>query len=724
MDESGIDLRGVIGLLRRQLRLIIGTIAVIVVLAAIVVFSLTPTYTATTMVLVDPSKKNLLDPAAEMMGASSENARVDSEVEILRSDAVMLEVVRANNLVTDPEFGVQLGMLQSVLAFLRLRDDAQPTGNEALQSVLQKLSRSISVQRRGLTYLVTISATSRDQEKAALLANEVARAYIDTQVRAKIDSALAARDILQGRLADASAAIVRSEEAFDSFIDNNIERIGGGSGNQAVLELRARLQSADADLDRASGQVNAIDTGIASQSWAVVANTLQSEALSELERQRQEIAASLAAASEGSQTQVNLRAELQRIESGLADTARQESSALRAQVTESRERADTLRQQLRSTILTSNLPADVLTGIYQLQQNSEIARNQYQTLLARVSDVEQQASLQIADSRVVSPALAPMQPSFPNPPLFMLMALLSAVALGVGLAFLYENYIGGFTTEGQVAAVLRLPVAAVIPKHRSGKNAPPVGSEAGDSAANTLITSPLSVYAETVRRVRAEIDQALRRADENAAQPGPGEKRPGKVLMVSSAAPGEGKTTMALSIARAYAISGRSVLLIDADLRKPSIHRQMGVEASTGLLEHLMKPANEEGLSDILFTESQTGLLALVGARRSDIPTDQVIASKAFDDLIQLARTHFEMVVIDTPPVGPVVDGLYLAKFADAIAFVVRWASTSQRDARDAASSLESAKRPGVPTLVILNQQEGSAASYRNKYAGYYNEAY
>jgi len=724
MDESGIDLRGVIGLLRRQLRLIVGTIAVIVVLAAIVVFSLTPMYTASTMVLVDPSKKNLLDPAAEMMGASSENARVDSEVEILRSDAVMLEVVRANNLVTDDEFGVRLGMLQSVLAFLRLRDDAQPTGNEALQSVLQKLSRAVSVQRRGLTYLVTISATSRNQEKAALLANEVARAYIDAQVRAKIDSTLAARDILQSRLADASAAIVQSEEAFDGFIDKNIERIGGGSGNQAVLELRARLQAANADLDRAAGQVNAIDTGIASQSWAVVANTLQSEALAELNRQRQEIAASLAAASEGSQTQVNLRAELQRIESGLADKARQESSQLRSQVAEGRERADALRQQLRSTILTSNLPADVLTGIYQLQQDSEIARNQYQTLLARVSDVEQQASLQVADSRVVSPALAPMQPSFPNPPLFLLMALLSAVALGVGLAFLYENYIGGFTSEGQISAVLRLPVAAVIPRHRSGKNAPAVGTEAGDSAANTLITAPLSVYAETVRRVRAEIDQALRRADELAPPLAAGEKRPGKVLMVSSAAPGEGKTTMALSIARAYAISGRSVLLIDADLRKPSIHRQMGVEASTGLLEHLMKPANDEGLSDILFTESQTGLLALVGARRSDIPTDQVIASKAFDDLIQLARTHFEMVVIDTPPVGPVVDGLYLAKFADAIAFVVRWASTSQRDARDAAQSLDSAKRPGVPTLVILNQQEGSEASYRNKYAGYYAEAY
>jgi Mrp family chromosome partitioning ATPase len=150
----------------------------------------------------------------------------------------------------------------------------------------------------------------------------------------------------------------------------------------------------------------------------------------------------------------------------------------------------------------------------------------------------------------------------------------------------------------------------------------------------------------------------------------------------------------------------------------------MGIEASTGLLEYLMHPKHGEGLGGILFREKESNLLALVGARRSDIPTDQVVASKAFADLITLARSNFDMVVLDTPPVGPVVDGLYLAPFADAIAFVVRWASTSQQDARQAVSRLEAAKRPQTPILAILNQQEGSAASYRNKYAGYYNEAY
>jgi polysaccharide biosynthesis transport protein len=720
MNETEIDLRGVIGLLRRQLRLIIGTVVVVIALAAIVIFSLTPVYTASTLVLVDPSRKNLLDPAAEMVGASSENARVESEVEILRSDAVLLEVIRANNLISDPEFGVRLGLMQSVLAFLRMDDGTVPAGNDALQAVISNLRRAVTVQRRGLTYLLSIQASSRDRDKAALLANEVAEAYINAQVSAKIGSTLAVRDILQGQIAAASAAIVASEQAFDSFIDENIQRIGADSGSQELLELRRRLEEASASHAITVQLMEALDDDIAAQSWQAVASSLQSQAIAELERQRQSLAVRLAEAGEGTRLAVDLRAELAQIESGLDAAAREESAALRRQVAASKSLADDLRQQLRSKILVSDLPADVLARIYQLQQNAAIARSQYETLLARVSDVEQQSNLQIADARVVSPALAPSGPSFPNPRLFLTLAAFGALVLGVGLAFLYEHYIGGFTSEGQVASVLKLKVAASVPRQRAKGSA-----EQAESVANQMIANPLSAYAEAVRRVRAEVDQALRRAPSQAAPEAEPDGQPaGRVLMVSSAAPGEGKTTMALSLARAYAMSGRSVLLIDADLRKPSIHRHMGVEASTGLLEYLTEPKKGDGLAGIVFKEEESNLLTLVGARRSDVPTDQLIASKAFEDLIALARGHFEIVVLDTPPVGPVVDGLYLAKFADVIALVVRWASTSQQDARDAAHSLEAAKRPGAPILVILNQQEGSSSSYRSKYAGYYSESY
>jgi succinoglycan biosynthesis transport protein ExoP len=110
----------------------------------------------------------------------------------------------------------------------------------------------------------------------------------------------------------------------------------------------------------------------------------------------------------------------------------------------------------------------------------------------------------------------------------------------------------------------------------------------------------------------------------------------------------------------------------------------------------------------------------LPGAHRSGIPTDQLVSSRTFQRLIQASKRSFDVVVIDTPPIAPVVDGQYIASLADVIVFVVRWATTSQTDVREALSRLSRATRPGVPTLVVLNQQDKSEQAYRGKYGEYY----
>lgn len=158
MDESEIDLRGIFGLLRRQFRLITVTFIAVVAIAAIVVFSLTPIYSSSALILVDPSRKNLLDPEAQMAGTSADSARIDSEVEILRSDNVLLKVIQAENLAADPELGVSLPLRTRILTFLHLAEPTLPTGEEALNQALSNLRDSVSVQRRGLTYLISIQA--------------------------------------------------------------------------------------------------------------------------------------------------------------------------------------------------------------------------------------------------------------------------------------------------------------------------------------------------------------------------------------------------------------------------------------------------------------------------------------------------------------------------------------------------------------------------------------
>ena len=191
--------------------------------------------------------------------------------------------------------------------------------------------------------------------------------------------------------------------------------------------------------------------------------------------------------------------------------------------------------------------------------------------------------------------------------------------------------------------------------------------------------------------------------------------------MVSSAAPGEGKTTIALSLARAYALAGMSTLIIDADLRKPSIHKQLGMTASEGLLEYLANADSE--LKSIMTVDDGSGAQIVLGSRRSDVATDQLVASKTFERLVKAARGNFDVVILDTPPVGPVVDGLYLTRLVDAIVFVVKWSDTPQQEARGAVRSILGAKPDKVPVLAVLNQQASNASAYRGKYAGYYADA-
>lgn len=710
MNESEIDLRGVLGLLRRQFRLIVLTVLIGIGAAVIVTFALTPVYTASVLILVDPSSKNLLDPEAQMTSASADNARIDSEVEILRSENILLKVIEAEGLLADDEFGVSLGLRERLLSFLRIAVPTLPTGDAAINQALSKLAGAISAQRRGLTYLIALQARSEDPAKAAALANATAHVYIEDQLASKVSNVMTSRDILQARVVEAREAIVRSEGSFDTFISENIQRIAEESGRSDLAAMQQSIRELRETRAQTSATLDLVQSTLAEDNWRTLVDSLQSEALSLLEQQRQALANRIGEVAESSAT-VDLRAELQRIEEEMRSAANGEVSALREKVAQTETAEETMRQQMRQEVVSSALPADVLAQIYELQQSAEIARDQYQTLLGRVQDLDAQAALQVADSRIVSAALPPRSASFPNRPFMIALTALAALGVGIGLALLYENLIGGFTSEEQVESVLKVRVAAAVPRAKLLADS--------TSLADHMVRSPLSMFAESIRRIRALVDQHGRTLS------GTGDEEYGRVVMVSSAAPNEGKTTIALALARSYALSGRTTVIIDCDLRKPSVHRQLGLEPSMGLYEFLnTENAAPPSISSIAVSDSLSRSTIILGARRSDLPTDQLLAGPSFVKLINAARATFDVVILDTPPIGPVIDGLYIAPFADVIIFCAKWASTSQIDAKKAISNLSSVTRAGVEILCALNQQDYSFRAYRRKYGGYYEKDY
>jgi capsular exopolysaccharide synthesis family protein len=715
MDGDALDLRSILNLLRRRIWLIALVIAVALGAASVALLALKPVYTATALVLVDPSKKNLLDPNEQLSGSSSDSLRVDSEVELVKSETVLLAVARDLDLADDAEFGLKLGLRDTLMAFFRIAEPTLPTGDDALKTVIGNLRDAVGVSRRGLTFLISVNAQSGRPEFAAEIANAVARNYIKQQLDAKVDSTLASRDIIQARIAGASKAVAESETAFDSFVDDNIDRISEATGRTDFANIRNEIETVSLNRTQSASAAERAEASLGRQDWAAVADSLKSEAVANLERQRVALVTQLADAAEGSDTAVNLRSSLAGIESEMKTAATSAVSALKEATAEAQQRVSVLRGQLRDSILSSDLPSDMLTSIYALQQNAEIARTSYQTLLTRQSDLDTQAVLQVPDSRVVSAATPPGSPSFPNPRVILLLAGIVGLALGIGLALLIENFVGGFTSEQQAEAILKVPVITATPRQRQLKR----NGVDTLSVADALVLAPLSVYSESIRRIRVGLDQAIRRT-RKPVEEGQAE---GLVIVVSSAAPNEGKTTMSLSLARAYALSGLSTLLVDCDLRKPSVHKQLGMEASEGLLEYLVGSDQNFDLKSIMTVDAGSGAQIVLGSRRSDIATDQLIAGKTLTRLIAAARKNFDIVILDTPPVGPVVDGLYLAGSADAILFVVKWSATPQQEVRSAVAALLAAKPEATPALVVLNQQDTNPRAYRGKYAGYYAEA-
>ncbi len=707
MDETTIDLRQIFELLRRQLRLIAVTVFAVLVLAAFVVFSLAPVYTASALILVDPSRKNLLAGDAQSTNTAGDSARIDSEVEILRSDNILLKVIEAENLLSQPGV-VSLPLTTRILAFLRLGEPELPNAEQALNQALTGLRSTISVQRRGLTYLISIQARSGNPQQAALLANAVADVYIQDQLASKVDSSLASRDLLQARIEQARQEIIASESSFDGFIEQNIQQLADAPGGSQVATIRDQIDQLEEARNRNTQLADTVRDNLAQGDLTTLVDTLGSTALTELEQQRADLLARIEGSPADSPAAVDLTTALADIEERLRATATTEVDGLQEAISSSQEREATLRGQLRTAVLGSELSTDTLTQLYSLQQSAELARRQYEQLLSRVQDVEAQANLQLADSRIVSPALAPLTPSFPNKLLLLTIAGIVAVGLGVALAFLYDSLIGGFTSETQVSSVLRTKTALSVPRVR-------VKSEK-ESLADLMATAPLSIFPESIRRIRVALEQSIRTSRDTDGQPG------GKIIVISSTAPNEGKTTLALALARSYALSGHRTLLIDCDLRKPSLHRHLGIDPSRGLLDFL---ANDEAqdISSIVSMDGMSPLTSIVGARRSDVPTDQLLAGPSFARLVRAARSTFDFVVIDTPPVGPVVDSLYVAPFADAIVFVTRWASISQLDAKRAVADLAKSKRADVEIIGVLNQQDAARTTYLHRYGSYYATA-
>ena len=275
----------------------------------------------------------------------------------------------------------------------------------------------------------------------------------------------------------------------------------------------------------------------------------------------------------------------------------------------------------------------------------------------------------------------------------LFLAGLAGLTLGVCLAFLRESLFGGFASPEQLRAALGAPMGTVLP---------PLPATSGP-----LELDPSREYGEAIRRLPVAIDLAIGRQRQASTLP---VSPAGSVVLITSSAAGEGKSTLALSLARTLAAADQPPLLVDANLRAPGQQRLLGLVPPVGLLDYLQAEARDGPVLDIrsiLLADPLSQTRIVIGAGPSSLPTDQLVASAPLQRLIAVARTKFETTILDAPAIESAVDAIHLLRFADVIVFVVD-PTTPRRDVRRAFARLIEAKPSGASVLLALNRRAGT----------------
>ena len=295
-----------------------------------------------------------------------------------------------------------------------------------------------------------------------------------------------------------------------------------------------------------------------------------------------------------------------------------------------------------------------------------------------------------------------MTPSSPRKSIYYGLGLILGLVIGVCGAFLVEYIENGYATAEAVENALNIPVFAMMP---ALSKAEIDSAGQGETIMTYVATKPMARFSEAVRSARVAL--SLSNVD-----------NPPRLVLVASSVPGEGKSTMASSMAVSAATSGQRTLLVDADLRHPSSSKAFGLGETAGLVELLAGTVKPE---QVVRAFSNMSLSVLPSGAATKNPPD-LLGSQRMRTLLQRIRDNYDLVIIDAPPVTAVIDSLVIAPHVDKIVFVIEW-ETTPREVVARAMNVLGDNRDRVAG-VLLNKVDLDQMRFRQSYYSYYNRRY
>ncbi len=690
-----------LGFVRRQYPIMALISACAVGLSLVYLLTTPRLYTAHSMFLIDTTKMQILQQQQQVVGELPlDTAQVETQIEVLKSEGIGLSVVKDLKLTDDPEFvGAQTGLVGTVLRLLTspLAGGAASShgvvSEDALaRRALGRLQSHRDIKRVARTYVLDISYTSLSPNRSAQVANAISDAYLTDQLDAKYQASRRASKWLQDRISELREQAMVADRAVLEFKEQkNIVDVGGSNGSgdgrlladQRVVDLNAELAKARADTAEAKARLDRIQVVMNDDvPDAAVADSLNNGVISQLRTQYLEYDRRyhVYAARYGAThlAVVALQTQMDQLRRSMADELGRIAESYKSNYEIAKSREESIEKSLAQQISGAQLTNRDRLGLDELESRAKAYHSIHDSFLQRYMEVTQQQSLPITEARIITAAAPPSGASSPQVSRVLLIASALGLLLSFAAASVRESIDRVFRTTKQVEQVLKTNCLAVLPLVkgaissataskaglRSTAEGGALARQFGPNVAGLLrhvVDEPLSGFAEGFRAVKIAADIS-------------GSIKQNKVLGITSSLPHEGKSTVASNFAELLAHGGRKVILIDGDLRNPTLSRRLVSKPDIGLLEVI---AGKVEIRDAIYTDVVSGLAFLPAVIESRLAhSSEILASEAFRQMVDGLRKVYDYIVIDFPPLAPVVDVRATTNIVDSYIFVIEWGRT------------------------------------------------
>lgn len=712
--EQEIDILALFKVVFRAKWRILTFVVLATLLAGMVTFKLTPQYIATATLLIEAEQAKAVS-FEEIYGLNSNQKEYYlTQFEVIKSDSKAREVITKLNLSEHPDFiskpsliGELKSYLKGVIPFLPTQDpddllSLEEQQEQRMLELLDKFKSRLSVNPINKTQLVNISFESSDRRLAALVANTIGEVYIESQIKAKLGITQQASSWLNTRLSQLRIQLDNSEAKLQQFREQqglvDIEGIAG-LVTQEIEQISSQLVAVRAEknklqsISRVISEYGDLDVELLGNMPEITSHKVIQDVKREVilvERKVSDLSEvygekhpkMISAKAELAAVKLNLNKQIKGLVSGIQKELNRVSRtvlALERDLNEIRNKY----QDITSKETTYN----------QLKRDVETNRKIFDTFLSRSKETEVTSDFTAATARFTDRAYAPKLPAKPNKKLIIILAFIVSLVFAVGMCLIFDVLNDTVKSKFDVESKTSQRMLGIIPFVKlSRKEKLPIHAYLDDN---------FKKFSEAVRTFRTSL--LITQTERDL-----------KVITVTSSSPSEGKTTTSINLAMSLAQVG-SVLLIDADLRKPSIGKRFDIPAFQPGLSNLI--VGTKTITECIVKDELSKLSILSSGQVPSNPLE-LLSSDDFIQTLDELKTRFDHIIIDTPPTQAVSDSLVIAKYSDSVVYVVKADSTRVKAINAGVERLFESKAHIAG--IVLNQVDMRKATEDQEY-GYYD---